>query len=206
MPTVNIATHLKNMARLRPEQLAVLFPQGRDSAGRTAYTSYTYQRLDGTSDLLAEGLKHIGIGRGVRAALMVPPSLEFFALTFALFKAGAIPVFVDPGMGLKNIGRCLAEAQPDAFIGVAKAHLARKLFGWGKASLRKQVAIGRGAKLCRWLGRDMAWWDGSTMSFWEDEPIDSRSEADRAVLRQIRERLQQGADSLDLVEAVMDAE
>lgn len=171
MPTVNIATHLKDMARQRPGQLAVLFPTGRDSAGRSAYTSYTYQRLDATSDLLAEGLRHIGIGRGVRTALMVPPSLDFFALTFALFKAGAVPVFVDPGMGLKNIGKCLTEARPEAFVGVAKAHVARKLFGWGRGSLRRQVAVGRGAKLCRWLGRDVAWWDGSAMSFWDDEPI-----------------------------------
>ena len=44
------------------------------------------------------------------------------------------------------------------------------------------------------------------MSFWDNVTIDSRSEAELAVLRQIRERLQQGADSLDLVEAVMDAE
>lgn len=206
MPTVNIATHLKEMARQRPEQMAVMFPEGRDSAGRTAYTNYTYQRLDATSDLLAEGLKHIGIGRGVRTVLMVPPSLEFFALTFALFKAGAVPVFIDPGMGLKNIGKCLAEAQPEAFVGVAKAHLARWLLGWGKCSLRRLVAIGRGAKRCRWLGRDVTWWDGSAMSFWDGEEIDSRSEADRSVLRQIRERLQQGVDSLDLVEAVMEME
>ena len=171
MPTINISTHLKDMARQRPGQLAVLFPTGRDSAGRSAYTSYTYQRLDATSDLLAEGLRHIGIGRGVRTVLMVPPSLDFFALTFALFKAGAVPVFVDPGMGLKNIGKCLTEAQPEAFVGVAKAHVARKLFGWGRGSLRRQVAVGRGAKLCRWLGRDVAWWDGSAMSFWKDEPI-----------------------------------
>ena len=171
MPTVNIATHLKDMARQRPEQLAVLFPTGCDSAGRSAYTSYTYQRLDATSDLLAEGLQHIGIGRGVRTVLMVPPSLDFFALTFALFKAGAVPVFVDPGMGLKNIGKCLTEAQPEAFVGVAKAHVARKLFGWGRKSLRRQVAVGRGAKLCRWLGCDVTWWDGSAMSFWDDEPI-----------------------------------
>lgn len=171
MPTINIATHLKDMARQRPGQLAVLFPTGRDSAGRSAYTSYTYQRLDTTSDLLAEGLRHIGIGRGVRTVLMVPPSLDFFALTFALFKAGAVPVFVDPGMGLKNIGKCLTEAQPEAFVGVAKAHVARKLFGWGRGSLRRHVAVGRGAKLCRWLGRDVTWWDGSAMSFWDDEPI-----------------------------------
>ena len=28
---------------------------------------------------------------------MVPPGPEFFALTFALFKVGAVPVLIDPG-------------------------------------------------------------------------------------------------------------
>ena len=142
MPTTNIATHLKDMARLRPEQMAVMYPASRDRAGRTAYTSLSFQQLDDESDRIAAGLTMMGIGRGVRAALMVPPSLEFFSLTFALFKAGAVPVFVDPGMGLKNIGKCLAEAQPTAFIGITKAHVARWLFGWGKGSLTKYVHVG----------------------------------------------------------------
>ncbi|MBC8115818.1 MAG: AMP-binding protein [Candidatus Saccharimonas sp.] len=141
MPTVNIATHLKDMARRRPEQLAVMFPAGRDSAGRTAYTSLTFQRLDEDSDHIAAGLTAMGIGRGERTVLMVPPSLEFFSLTFALFKAGAVPVFVDPGMGLKNIGTCLGEAQPVGFIGVTKAHVARWLFGWGQGTLTKFVSL-----------------------------------------------------------------
>ena len=45
---------------------------------------------------------------------MVNPSLEFFALTFALFKLGAVPVLVDPGMGVRHLGQCLAEAEPAA--------------------------------------------------------------------------------------------
>ncbi len=142
MPTINIATHLKDMARQRPEQMAVMFPAARDATGRTAYTSLTFRQLDDESDHIAAGLTRMGIGRGVRTALMVPPSLEFFSLTFALFKAGAVPVFIDPGMGLKNIGKCLAEAEPVGFIGITKAHIARWLFGWGKGSLTKFVRVG----------------------------------------------------------------
>ena len=142
MPTVNIATYLTDMARQRPKQLAVMFPESRDRQGRTAYTSLSFRQLDDESDQIATGLTRMGMGRGVRTALMVPPSLEFFTLTFALFKAGAVPVFVDPGMGLKNIGKCLAEAEPTGFIGVTKAHVARWLFGWGKGSLTKYVHVG----------------------------------------------------------------
>ena len=143
MPTVNIASHLKDMAQHHAEQLAVLFPASRDGKGRTQYSSFTYKKLDEESDFLAAGLDEIGIGRGVKTVLMVPPSLEFFSLTFALFKIGAVPVLVDPGIGIKNLGKCLTEAEPEAFIGIAKAHVARLLFGWAKKSLKQLVTVDR---------------------------------------------------------------
>lgn len=142
---VNIAAHLPRMASLQPHRMAVVFPHGRDKQGRVSYTHYTFRQLDRESDRLARGLASIGIGRGVRAVLMVPPSLDFFALTFALFKAGAVPVMVDPGMGIKNLGVCLKEAEPTAFIGITKAHLARMLFGWAKPTLK--ILVNVGAKL-----------------------------------------------------------
>jgi acyl-CoA synthetase (AMP-forming)/AMP-acid ligase II len=73
---------------------------------------------------------------------MVPPSAEFFALTFALFKVGAIPILIDPGMGIKNLKVCIAEAEPTAFIGIPKAHLARCLLGWGKPTIKVLLTIG----------------------------------------------------------------
>lgn len=159
MPTVNIATHLQEMAGSCPDQVAVMLPVGRGGGNQSSYTKLSYRELDSLSDRLADALLRQGIGRGVRTVLMVPPSLEFFALTFALFKAGAVSVFVDPGMGVANIGKCLAEAQPEAFIGIPKAHVARWLIGWGKPSLKHLVAVGRGASWCRWFGKDVAVWD-----------------------------------------------
>jgi acyl-CoA synthetase (AMP-forming)/AMP-acid ligase II len=159
MSTVNIATHLKQMAQRQPEQTAVMLPAGREKDGGVRYQCLTYQQLDCLSDAIAARLVSHGIERGMRTVLMVPPSLEFFATTFALFKVGAISVFVDPGMGVKNIGKCLAEAEPVGFVGITKAHFARRLMGWGKQSLRKLVAVGRDASVCRWLGRNTAIWD-----------------------------------------------
>ena len=93
--------------------------------------------------MIATGLAAVGIVRGMRTALMVEPSLEFFGLTFALFKLGAVPVLIDPGMGIKSLGRCLAEAQPLAFIGVPKAHAARVVLGWAKSTIALNVTVGR---------------------------------------------------------------
>ena len=85
----------------------------------------------------------IGIGPGVRTVLMVKPSLDFFTLTFAMLKAGAVPVMVDPGMGRENLGECIDQAEPEAFVGIPKAHIARIALGWGKRTLRTKVTVGR---------------------------------------------------------------
>src|SRR5262245_14878190 len=104
--TVNVATHLVARAAVEPDRAAVHMPR------RSGYVSLTFAELDRLSGQLACGLDEIGMRRGVRTVLMVTPSLDFFALTFALFKVGAVPVLIDPGMGVRNLGKCLAEAKP----------------------------------------------------------------------------------------------
>lgn len=142
MNGVNIASLLPAMARHQPHRQAVVFPHGRDANNRVSYTHYTFRQLDDESDRIAAGLIAYGITRGMRTVLMVTPSLDFFALTFALFKIGAVPVLVDPGMGVKNLGKCLAEAQPEAFIGIPKAHLGRILLRWSRNTIKRLVTVG----------------------------------------------------------------
>src|SRR5437016_1627909 len=98
----NVAAHLPDIARAHPHRPAVVCPVGRDRWGRVTYSHYTFQQLDEASDYLARMLESFGIKRGTRTVLMVPPSLEFFALTFALFKLSTVLVLVDPGMGVRN--------------------------------------------------------------------------------------------------------
>ena len=138
----NIAAHLPDMAAKQPSTAAVHFPYKRNKNNQPLYQSLTYAELEQRSNRIAAGLESIGIGRGVRTVLMVKPSLDFFALTFALFKVGAVPILIDPGMGIKNLKVCLQEAEPEAFIGIAKAHIARLLFGWGKETLKIILTVG----------------------------------------------------------------
>ncbi len=138
----NIAAHLPEMARRQPDTPAIHIPCRRGRK-QLDYQQYSFAQLDELSNRIALGLESIGIGRGVRTALMVKPGLEFFALTFALFKVAAVPVLIDPGMGVKNLKVCLAEAQPEAFIGIPKAHLARLILGWGKETLKILLTVGK---------------------------------------------------------------
>ncbi len=148
-PSVNVASHLARLAAAEPHRPALHYPtRGVNLDGPTDYTTLTFAQLLAESDAIAHGLAHAGIARGTRTALMVPPSPDFFALTFALLTAGAVPVLIDPGMGMRNLGRCLAEAEPEAFIGVARAHLARRIFGWAKRSVKVSVNVGRRRFFC----------------------------------------------------------
>jgi len=97
---INIASYLPLMAKKQPSEPAIFFPQGKDKNGEVNYTHYTFKQLDQESDYIARGLEKSGIGRGIRTVLMVPPSPDFFSLTFAMFKVGAVPVMIDPGVAL----------------------------------------------------------------------------------------------------------
>lgn len=138
--SVNVANHLAALAASEPNRNALIVA-ARDQP-------ISFGKLHAISDNIALGLNAIGIGRGTRVAMMVPPSIEFFAMTFALLKTAAVPVMIDPGMGIKNLGLCLDEAEPEAFVGIAKAHLARRLLGWGRRTIRTTVNIGISRFFC----------------------------------------------------------
>ncbi len=139
---MNIASHLSAMVRRQPHNLAVVVPTSRDDSGHVRYDYLTYQQLDRDSDEIARGLKAMGIARGTRAVLMVRPGLDFFALVFAVFKAGIVPVLIDPGIGLRSLGQCCREAAPQVFIGIPRAVWARRILGWGRGTVRQVIVVG----------------------------------------------------------------
>jgi acyl-CoA synthetase (AMP-forming)/AMP-acid ligase II len=135
--SANIASHLAKMAQTQPDATAIICPWRRRGG------SMTYRELEERSSRIARGLARIGVGPGVRTALMVQPGLDLFSLAFGIFKCGAVPVLVDPGIGVKNMKSCLARARPEAFIGIPKAHAARVILGWGRATITTPVTVGR---------------------------------------------------------------
>jgi acyl-CoA synthetase (AMP-forming)/AMP-acid ligase II len=161
----NIASYLTRRARIQPYKRAVVYPAGRDSSGRVTYSHFTFEQLNHESDGLAHGLEKAGISRGTRTILMVKPGLEFFALIFAIFKTGAVPVVVDPGMGIKRMVSCFKSTHPQAFIGISKAHILRTVYPGFFKTVKTWVTVGR-----RWF------WSGHTyngirQSPWKAFPV-----------------------------------
>jgi len=145
---VNIASYLKRVAKIAPYKRAVVYPAGRDSSGRVMYSHLTFLQLDRESDCLAHGMENAGITRGTRTILMVKPGLEFFMIIFALFKTGAVPVVVDPGMGIRRMVECFKEGRPEAFIGISPAHVIRTFYPRFFKTVRVWVSVGG-----RWFWR-----------------------------------------------------
>jgi acyl-CoA synthetase (AMP-forming)/AMP-acid ligase II len=156
--TTNIASHLAVMAEKQPDALAVAAPLIKLPYDTLFHSKWTFRQLNEFSDVLASGFKAIGITRAMHTAVCVRPGVEFFAITFALFKLGAVPVLIDPGIGIRNFGRCLAEAEPVAFIGIPAAHLARRLLLWARKTVRINVTTewfgGVSLKKVRQLGSE----------------------------------------------------
>ena len=150
----NIAAALPGMAARQPDAIAIRCPTGTGPDGRVRYgIELSWRALEARSSAVAAALARAGIVRGTRAALMVRPSPELFLLMFALFKAGAVPVLIDPGIDRRALRQCLDEAAPEAFIGIPLAHAARILLGWARRSCRIKVTVGR-----RWF------WGGHTLA------------------------------------------
>ena len=142
---MNLCQHLKNAASSFPNDLAVAVQ--KKTFKSLTYQEMTFQQLQLESNKTAYALLKSGIKAGDKAVLMVKPSIDFFVVTFALFKAGIIPILVDPGMGTKNLKQCFIEAEPDAFIGIGKAHAARRLLGWGKSTIKHNITVDKTALL-----------------------------------------------------------
>lgn len=132
MPTppanANIARHLSLMAAAQPTGLALKVPRGRTRGGEIDYLALTFAELDAEVAAWSARLTAAGIKRGDRALVMVRQGLPLIAAAFALFRIGAVPVIIDPGMGLGNFLQCVRRSRPRALVGIPVARLVSRLF------------------------------------------------------------------------------
>lgn len=131
----NLFTKLQSNAQKYPDKFAfIYFDNG-------IWKTVTYTQLLDSTNRFARGLQACSLTPGMRAAVMTPPSMDFFPFAFALLKLGIIPVIVDPAIGLKKIGVCIKETKPEIFIGNPLTHTLRILFGWGKKTIKHNLTI-----------------------------------------------------------------
>ena len=139
----NIARHLGLMASAQPQAPALKVPRGRTGAGKIDYLTLTFAELDAEVAAWCEKLARAGVQPGDRTLVMVKQGLPLIAAVFALFRLGAVPVVIDPGMGLKNFLSCVARSHPRALVGIPFAQLISRFFRRAFASVQIRVSASR---------------------------------------------------------------
>jgi len=123
-----------------PAVTRVSFPRWR---GSPRYDAIDFAALSARINAYEHGLASAGLRAAERVVMLVTPGVDFLALSYAVMGRGAVPVFIDPGMGVDAVVACLREAEPSGFIGVPRAHLLRL----------KAAALFRSLKFCVVAGR-----------------------------------------------------
>lgn len=172
----NVAARLARQALLQPNQVAIAAPLGAHHAGKPrAYRQLTFSQLELHTSSLAAGLQGIGIQPGMRIVLMVRFGIDFISLVFALLKAGAVVVLVDPGMGRKNVIACLEQTEPDGFVAIPMAQAVRMLMPHRFPKAKFNVTVGR--RLGLLPSPTFAQLERTPSALYEPPPIDLESPA-----------------------------
>lgn len=136
----NVARFLDQQAKDQPDFPALKIPQ-RNRQGQLDYTTYTFAELN---DLVARqglALRKKGIVQGERTLLLVKPGRDLIVTVFALFKLGAIPLVIDPGMGLGAFLRCVRQARPSAVVAIPAGTILSRLFFRSFRSVRHRFTV-----------------------------------------------------------------
>jgi acyl-CoA synthetase (AMP-forming)/AMP-acid ligase II len=131
----DLFSRLQTNTERHPNKAAFIYPH------KGNWETVTYAELLEQTNRFARGLQACSLTPGMRAAILTPPNIEFFPFAFALLKLGIVPVIVDPAIGLKKLGICINESKPDIFFGNTLTHTLRKIFGWGKETIKHNLTI-----------------------------------------------------------------
>jgi len=116
---VNIATMLCSRARQHPDLPALIDTRhGRDRI-------LSFGALEINTARVANKIVASGVRPGDSVLILHPMAIELYVFLIAVFRVGAVAMFLDPSAGLDHIHRCLRTYAPQAFFGSWKAQLLR---------------------------------------------------------------------------------
>jgi acyl-CoA synthetase (AMP-forming)/AMP-acid ligase II len=133
---MNIYLSLQKVVRENVNRQALIFPRGKK------IDSWTFQELDHAINSYSHFFHNQGIRKGDKVLLFIKPGLKFPAITFALFKMGAIPILIDPGMGKTNLLAAIYQVKPQAMIAESVVFILRHFYPQYFSSIKISLSMG----------------------------------------------------------------
>lgn len=90
----------------------------------------SFGRFADLVDRTAAGLVHAGVRPGDRVALMIPPGAELAVTLYACWRAAAVVVLIDSGLGPAGMSAAVKAAAPAYLIGIPQALAAARVLRW----------------------------------------------------------------------------
>ncbi|GAA1186700.1 alpha/beta fold hydrolase [Nesterenkonia xinjiangensis] len=107
----------------------------------------SWQELSARIDALARGLSELGVARGDRVSLLVPPGNDLTVVLYACLRVGAVAVVADAGLGVRGMTRAARSARPEWIIGATPGLALARAFGWPGRRISVQALSSRQARL-----------------------------------------------------------
>ncbi|QIG39514.1 alpha/beta fold hydrolase [Microbacterium sp. 4R-513] len=126
-------------ARRGDDEVAVIDMATRGGGERHV----SWRLLDDRVRRLAAGLARIGVRKGQRVSVLVPPGPTLTAVVYACLRIGAVVVVADAGLGAQGLTRAIRGAWPDVVIGGLPGIAAARALGWPGM----RISVGRFPKV-----------------------------------------------------------
>ncbi|MDR2769478.1 MAG: AMP-binding protein [Puniceicoccales bacterium] len=142
---MNIEDAIEKVAAECPLHPAIKIPQ-RCSLNNVHYKTISFETLRNYVGKLSTHLFGQGVARGDRVLVMVPPGKDLLVLIFSLLSIEAIPIIIDPGMGVRNFLKCAKKTQPSVLVGCPKVRCLLPFLSLSVKTLRKKIILTRSLK------------------------------------------------------------
>ncbi len=132
----NACELIHEVARKDPQVLALV--------DRASGKRYTFGELSTRIAKTASRMQALGVRPKDRVAVFIADGPRFVILVNALFHLGAVPVLIDPGMGLDNVATCVREQKPRTLLGIKKAQVLKLLKRSAFSSVQVNIVVDGG--------------------------------------------------------------
>ncbi len=142
-----VRAFVEAVSHAQPNACELIHETARKESGLTAIvdrkdgTRLTFGELSTRIAQVASRLQGLGVRPRDRVAVFVADGPRFVVLVNALFHAGAVPVLIDPGMGLDNVAQCIREQRPRVLLGIAKAQVLRLVRKSAFSSVQVNIVV-----------------------------------------------------------------
>ena len=137
----NVSQLILDQTKKYPDKIAVSYKRKK----------YNFIEFNNRINVFVNRLQNLGVRAQDKVLFFVRPNLDFAAITFSLFRLGAVPVFIDPGMKREYFLKAIKEVNPDVLLGVPKVQLLAKIKKEYFTRVRLFVQVGG----IPWLGKSL---------------------------------------------------